>query len=68
MGILMKHDNIFYDALVCWEVQPDELSGFNAPINVYSNMENGSGILGAFWRTASEKIIIDKEFIISQCN
>ena len=50
-----------------WEVQPDELSGFNAPLRVFSNVENGSGILGAFWRTASEKIIIDKEFLISQC-
>lgn len=51
-----------------WEIQPDELSGFNAPLQVFSNVENGSGILGAFWRTASEKIIIDKDFIISQCN
>ncbi|HQE95745.1 MAG TPA: DUF4249 family protein [Candidatus Marinimicrobia bacterium] len=50
-----------------WEVQPDELSGFNAPIRVFSNVENGSGILGAFWRTDSPKIIIDKEFIIGQC-
>lgn len=50
-----------------WEIKPDELSGFNAPINVYSNVENGRGILGAFWRTASKKIIIDKEFLISQC-
>jgi hypothetical protein len=50
-----------------WEVQPDELSGFNAPIRVFSNVENGSGILGAFWRTASKKIIIDEEFIIGQC-
>ncbi len=50
-----------------WEVQPDELSGFNAPINAYSNVENGSGILGVFWRTASGKIIIDKGFLISQC-
>jgi len=51
----------------CLEIKPDELSGFNVPINAYSNVENGSGILGAFWRTASEKIIIDKEFFISQC-
>jgi len=51
-----------------WEVQPDELSGFNAPLRVFSNVENGSGILGAFWRTASKKIIIDKEFLISQCH
>ena len=50
-----------------WEVQPDELSGFNAPVRVFSNVENGSGILGAFWRTASKKIIIDEEFIIGQC-
>ncbi len=50
-----------------WEVQPDELSGFNAPVRVFSNVENGSGILGAFWRTASKKIIIDKEFLIGQC-
>ena len=50
-----------------WEVQPDELSGFNAPLQVFSNVEGGSGILGAFWRTASRKIIIDKEFILSQC-
>jgi len=50
-----------------WEVQPDELSGFNAPIRVFSNVEGGSGILGSFWRTASPKIIIDKEFLIGQC-
>ncbi len=50
-----------------WEVQPDELSGFNAPLQVFSNVENGSGILGAFWRTASRKIIIDRDFIIEQC-
>ena len=50
-----------------WEVQPDELSGFNAPIRVFSNVEGGSGILGSFWRTASPKIIVDKEFLISHC-
>ena len=49
------------------EIKPDELSGFNAPVRVFSNVENGSGILGAFWRTASKKIIIDKEFLIGQC-
>ena len=50
-----------------WEVQPDELSGFNAPVRVFSNVEGGSGILGSFWRTASPKIIVDKEFLISHC-
>jgi len=50
-----------------WEIQPDELSGFNAPVQIFSNVNGGNGILGAFWRTASEKIIIDKEFLISQC-
>lgn len=49
------------------EIKPDELSGFNAPINVYSNMENSSGILGTFWRTASKKIMIDKKFFVDQC-
>lgn len=49
------------------EVQPDELSGFNAPINVYSNVDNGSGILGTFWRTASKKIFIDQYFLINNC-
>ncbi len=49
------------------EIKPDELSGFNAPINVYSNVKNGSGILGTFWRTASKKIMIDKIFFVNQC-
>ncbi|HPC36418.1 MAG TPA: DUF4249 family protein [Candidatus Marinimicrobia bacterium] len=49
------------------EIHPDELSGFNAPVRAFSNVQGGSGILGSFWQTVSPKIIIDKEFILSQC-
>ncbi|MBU4445248.1 DUF4249 domain-containing protein [bacterium] len=47
-----------------WGIQPDKLSGFNAPIRVFTNVDNGSGILGAFWHTKSPEIPIKKELLV----
>jgi len=46
-----------------YEYKPDELSGFNAPIQIFTNVKNGGGILGAYWVTTSKEIFIDKELI-----
>jgi len=48
-----------------YNYKPDENSGFNAPIQIYSNAVGGSGILGSFWCTKSPEIIICKDLILS---
>lgn len=45
------------------ERQPDEYSGFSAPLIQYSNIENGVGVFGSFWVTNSSRVAIDESLI-----
>lgn len=43
--------------------QPDPVSSFNAPVNIYSNITNGGGTFGSYWITLSKKIVVLKSLL-----
>lgn len=42
---------------------PDELSGFSSKCEIYSNVKNGKGLIGAYSKSNSKKIILNKNLI-----
>ncbi len=42
---------------------PDEYSGFSAHLTQFSNIENGVGVLGAFWITKSARIPFNRSLL-----
>jgi hypothetical protein len=40
--------------------QPDPISSFNAPVNIFSNVTGGGGTFGSYWITLSKQIAIPK--------
>lgn len=63
MYIHSLNDALYYSNYL-EQYKPDELSGFNAPVQVFSNVENGAGIVGAFWRTGPIKIDIPESLLL----
>jgi hypothetical protein len=56
------------NAIYCFEQSnsQDELSGFNTKIELYSNVENGRGLVCAYSTAKSKKIYFDKK-LIEEC-
>lgn len=44
---------------------PDEYSGFSAPLTQFSNIEQGVGVFGSYWKSHSTPVPINKTLLIS---
>lgn len=56
------NEGLFY-ANTYQELQPDEGDGFNVPVQAYSNVSGGGGLLAAYNRTHSYEIVIPVELL-----
>ncbi len=58
-------EGLYYAGKVEWLGGPDKYSGFyTAPLRPYTNVENGAGLLAAYWVTESKEIFVKKELLL----
>ncbi len=62
MDVFSMDDGLYHIELSPY--RPDELSSFSVPVQMFSNVHNGSGVLAAYQRSSTPRIIIDREFFI----
>ncbi len=55
-GITAMDEALFYTVAVA--ASQDDLSSFSAPLQQFSNVQNGGGIFGSSWKTYRKKVVI----------